>query len=76
MKPDERLETLLEQHARSYNEPDSTPHEAMWEHIQESRRARRVTPLQRPRPWLQGIAAAAALLILGVAIGRYSVRRD
>jgi hypothetical protein len=75
MKPDERLEALLEEHARSYNEPDAIPREAIWERIQESRRARRVTPLSRRRPWVQSVAAAAALVVLGIAIGRYSAHR-
>lgn len=71
-RDEERLEALLDQHARSYNEPGAIPREAIWERIQESRRARRITSLPRRPRWLQSVAAAAALIVLGIAIGRYT----
>ena len=76
MNPDERLEALLNEHARSYREPDETPRDAMWEHIQKSRRVRPLHTTPRRRQWLQSVAAVAAILILGIAIGRYTAQRD
>ncbi len=80
MSTHDRFEELLSEHAPSYREPDTIPREAMWQRIRDARDESRqreragavVTPLRQPRRWLQGVAAAAALLLLGVAIGRYT----
>jgi hypothetical protein len=68
--PSDDFDDLLRHAAQDYNKPDDTPRERMWAEI----RARR---LQRPadvrQSWRRGWyipAAAAAVLVLGIAIGR------
>lgn len=70
---DKRFEKLLRDAAEHYNEPPSTPKEAMWKAI-EARRRHAVAPKRRRRnARLWWPAAAAAVLILGFGIGRWSV---
>src|SRR5262249_4374918 len=54
--------------------PPEPPREAMWAAIQAQRRWYR-RPWARPRHPLQWIAAAAAVLVIGVGIGRLSVKQ-
>jgi hypothetical protein len=68
---DERLRRL----AQDYHMPPEPPREAMWEAIQAQRRWYR-RPWSRPRRPLVWIAAAAAVLVIGVGIGRLSVRQE
>lgn len=68
---DERLRNL----AQEYHLPPEPPREAMWEAIRAQRRWYR-RPWTRPRGPLVWIAAAAAVLIIGVGIGRLSVRHE
>lgn len=59
--------------ARDYNRPGETPRDRMWESIR-AERARRSAPSRlasRRRLWLPAVAAAA-VLVLGIAIGRVS----
>jgi hypothetical protein len=66
---DEPLEPSLLAAAREYHRPPEAPREAMWRAIQAERRAERATR-PGPRRWLPWAAAAAALLAVGVGIGR------
>jgi len=67
--PDEPLEPSLLAAAREYHRPPEPPREAMWRAIQAERRAERaIRP--GPRRWVPWAAAAAALLAVGVGIGR------
>ena len=84
---DEPLDPALRELARSYNAPPATPRDAMWERIQAARQAGQmpagpvetvVIPFRRtsPRPAVRRVAwgaGIAALLAMGVAIGRVSV---
>lgn len=81
---DERFEAFLERHAEAYNRPPETPREAMWEAIDAARPGRgdrrddgTVIPLssRRPARWAAWAVAAAAVLILGIALGRLSTER-
>jgi len=73
--PDEPLEPSLLAAAREYHRPPELPREAIWRAIQAERRAARATrPV--PRRWIPWAAAAAALLAVGVGIGRLSLRTD
>ena len=68
---DDELDPMLRNAARAYHEPPEPPREAMWLAIQAERRlelARRPAP----RRWLPWAMAAAAMLALGVGIGRLS----
>jgi hypothetical protein len=71
---EDRLDDLLREAAREYNDPPAVPAEEMWARIEASRKSRR-RPLQRlravpPRVWWP--AAAAAVLAIGIGIGRIS----
>lgn len=75
-KPDEdQLNERLLEAAQRYNEPPETPRDAMWARILAGRAERRVTRMpnpasiwRSPRMWVP--AAAAAVLVIGIAIGR------
>lgn len=65
---DERLRSA----ARDYNRPGDTPRERMWTEVRAARARRASTPAQptRRRPiWLLPLAAAA-ILVIGVLVGR------
>ena len=66
---DEPLEPSLLAAAREYHRPPEPPREAIWRAIQAERGAERATR-PAPRRWLPWAAAAAALLAVGVGIGR------
>lgn len=68
---DDELDPTLREAARAYHEPPEPPREAMWRAIQAERRLERA---RRPGPprWLAWSMAAAAVLALGVGIGRLS----
>jgi hypothetical protein len=69
---DDQLDDRLREAARSYNAPPETPREEMWERIQAGRRREPRVLQIRPRRVLWA-AAAAAVLALGIGIGRISV---
>ena len=68
---DEPLEPSLLAAAREYHRPPEPPREAMWQAIQAERRGTRAT-WPAPRRWVPWAVAAAALLAVGVGIGRLS----
>jgi hypothetical protein len=79
---DDRLDDQLQTAAREYNEPPETPREEMWDRIVAARAAEktektetRILPFRplrhlRPLRWAAGIAA---LLALGIGLGRLSM---
>ena len=72
---DEEFDELLRDAAATYNPPPAPPREAMWEAIASARSAQVLVPIQGARrftPWVIGSAAAAAVLLIGIAIGRQS----
>jgi hypothetical protein len=74
---EDRLDNLIRDAARDYHAPPATPRAEMWEAIRASREAARteVPPLVvRPaRSPLRLVFGIAALLTLGIAIGRLTV---
>ena len=72
---DDEFDALLRDAAGSYNAPPDAPREAMWDAIA---RGRVVTAIPRPeatgrgRRWLTAAAGIAAVLLVGIAIGRAS----
>jgi len=59
--------------AKSYHSPLPTPREEMWKRIEAARQNKRVIEL---RPWLRWALAAAAVLVLGIGIGRWSANQS
>jgi hypothetical protein len=80
---DDQLDPRLLDAARAYNAPPETPRAAMWAAIEARRRENRagersdtrVIPLRR-RWWVGWAAAAAAVLAVGIGIGRVSVQPE
>jgi hypothetical protein len=74
--PTDDFDELLRSAARDYNRPGDVPRERMWTEIRAAR-ARRATvsahPVRKYRFWLVPVAAAA-VLVIGIAIGRLSNR--
>ena len=72
---EDRLDEWVRDAARDYNAPPPTPRAEMWEAIQAGRRAARVAPrpLHPVRTPLRYGLGIAALLALGIAIGRITV---
>jgi hypothetical protein len=73
---EEPLEPELRDLARSYHQPPDPPREQIWAAIAARRAAdagrRQRGPLRRAAPWVAGIAA---VLAIGVGIGRLTVRQ-
>jgi hypothetical protein len=67
------LDDRIRQLARARHVPPPTPREEMWRAIS-ARRAGRVARAPRPR-WVPWAAAAAAVLAVGIGIGRISAPR-
>ena len=67
MNDDDKFSEWLQQEAKSYNAPGPTPRDEMWARIQ----AERAQPVVL-RPWLRWGLAAAAVLLLGIGIGRWT----
>jgi hypothetical protein len=66
---DPQFDRWLQHQAKSYHTPPATPRDAMWERIEHARRQKRVIEL---RPWARWVLAAAAVLLLGIGIGRWT----
>lgn len=70
---DPKFEQWLKDAARTtYHAPRTPPREEMWARIQNARRNKHVIEL---RPWMRWAVAAAAVLVIGIGIGRLSVRQ-
>ena len=71
---DDRFDERLRQAAQDYHRPPVTPREELWHRIAAARAARRRHVIV-VRPTLRWGVGIAAVLALGVAIGRWSARR-
>ncbi len=69
---DEKFDEFVKQEAQDYNVPPETPRAEMWAGIDAVRAQRRGERdlERRSRPWMHWAAGIAALLMLGVGIGR------
>jgi hypothetical protein len=65
----DRFEERLREAARDYNTPPPTPRDEMWAEIAARRDALRTHTV---RPWLRWGMGIAAVLVLGIAIGRFT----
>ena len=73
---EERFEQMLREHARDYNAPPETPREAMWREIELRRQGRQGRQGRQngiPVRWVTWAVAAAAVLAVGIGIGRMTV---
>lgn len=72
---DPQFDQWLKDAARSYNAPRPTPRDEMWARIaaERQRRAGRVVEI---RPWMRWALAAAAVLLLGIGIGRWTAHQS
>ncbi|HEY7636377.1 MAG TPA: hypothetical protein VH763_12565 [Gemmatimonadales bacterium] len=77
MHDDDELDDRLKRGAAEYHKPPETPREAMWEAIQRRRQGEPSSEPGRvlafPRRWVPWAAAAAAVLAVGIGIGRLTV---
>lgn len=68
---DDRFDLELQRLARDYHRPPETPRDEMWARIAAERARRRErAKVVTLRPWMTWSAAAAAVLVVGIAIGR------
>ncbi len=71
---DDRFDQFLKREAATYNPPPPTPRDELWARIEAARSdtgVQRTAAVSR-RPWLQAVTAVAALLVLGIGIGRWT----
>ena len=77
---DREFDELVDAMRENHNKPPATPRDRMWERIEAARSERKIVRLPaRPwyrRTWLQAGTAAAAVLVLGIAIGRWTTTPD
>jgi hypothetical protein len=77
---DDRFDEFLREAAQDYQRPPETPREEIWARIEAARRPRRAEVVdlaeRRRRRWrrYRGPLALAATLVLGVAVGRLTLR--
>jgi hypothetical protein len=69
---DPKFERWLKERAKSYHSPLPTPRDQIWKRIEDARRNKHVIEL---RPWMRWVVAAAAVLLLGIGIGRWTARQ-
>ncbi len=67
---DDRIDQRLRDLARDYHRPPATPREDLWARIAAARAARSAPRILVLRPWMRWGLAAAAVLVLGIALGR------
>jgi hypothetical protein len=67
---DHELDDQIRNLAQSYNEPPVTPRDAMWERIERGRATTTMLGPSRRMYWLRMGAGIAAVLVVGIGIGR------
>jgi hypothetical protein len=74
---DERLDETILEIARDYHTPPPPPREEMWAAIQAAREEEDVFPIFRwRRGWVAWGVGIAAVLMVGIGLGRLSVRPE
>ena len=71
---EDRLDELIDDLARGHHPPPPTPREEMWSKIEAARRFEPRRAAWVNRAWLPAAAGIAAVLMLGIGLGRLSVR--
>ena len=71
---DPKFDQWLKDAARTtYHAPPTTPRDEMWARIEAGRRHKHIIEL---RPWMGWAVAAAAVLVLGIGIGRWTANQS
>ena len=65
---EDKFAEWLQHAAKTYHAPRSTPRDEMWPRIEAAR-------IRRVRPWMRWTLAAAAVLLLGIGIGRWTAQQ-
>ncbi|HEV8305858.1 MAG TPA: hypothetical protein VGQ25_12900 [Gemmatimonadales bacterium] len=73
---DKRFDEWLQDAARDYHRPPETPRDAMWARIALERQRRGERRVIELRPWVRWTLAAAAVLALGIGIGRWTAHPE
>jgi len=74
---DRELDELVDAMRENHNNPPETPRDRMWERIEAARRECKVVRLpDRRRLWWRLGLSAAAVLVLGIALGRMTTTPD
>ena len=71
-----KFEQWLQDAAKTYHAPRPTPRDEMWARIAAARARRTARPVIALRPWLRWGLAAAAVLVLGIGIGRWMAHQE
>jgi hypothetical protein len=74
MSDDEQLDNLIQDLAKEYHRPPEPPRAEMWARIQADRASKAARPAGRGHGlrWVGWAVGLAAVLVLGVAIGRFT----
>jgi len=72
---EDRFEQRLRDMAQEYHRPPETPREELWQRIAAARAARRRRRAVSASPWLRWGVGIAAVLVLGIGIGRWTARQ-
>ena len=73
---DPKFEAWLKEQAQAYHSPLPAPREEMWTRIQSARARRAARRVIELRPWMRWGLAVAAVLLLGIGIGRWTAHEQ
>ena len=73
---DPKFEAWLKEQAQAYHSPLPAPREEMWTRIQAARARRAARRVIELRPWMRWGLAVAAVLLLGIGIGRWTAHEQ
>jgi hypothetical protein len=76
MHDDDKFNEWVQDAAKEYHAPRPTPREEMWARIEAERARRAARRVIELRPWMRWGLAAAAVLVLGIGIGRWTAHQD
>lgn len=71
-----KFEAWLQDAAKDYHAPHPTPRDEMWTRIEAERARRAQRRVIELRPWLRWTLAAAAILLVGIGIGRWTAHEQ